>query len=68
MSTVAIDRATQKLASLRRTDIDKGGTMTDAEFETEKQKVLQEIARIPKGKVVETVGKILKNLPNASFQ
>jgi hypothetical protein len=59
ITTLGIDRATEKVRLMKRADIEAGRMMTDAEFETEKIRVISEIARTPRWALLAKSGEFL---------
>lgn len=63
VTTLGMDRATEKVRLMKRTNIEAGRTMTDAEFETEKSRVISEIARTPRSTLLAKSGELIKWIP-----
>jgi hypothetical protein len=59
ITTLGIDRATEKVRLLKRADIEAARMMTDADFEAEKIRVISEIARTPRSALLAKSGEFL---------
>ncbi len=58
--TIGVDRAVNRIKWLKRLDIEKWKTMTDAEFESEKSKMIQEIVKTPRSTILAKSTEFLK--------
>lgn len=63
LNTLGIDRATERVKSMQRTEIEKWRNMTDAEFEAERARVIAEIARTPRSVLIKNAWDFLKWIP-----
>lgn len=67
ITTLGIDRATERVKSMRRQDIEKWRTMTDVEFESERSKMIEELAKTPRSVILSKPAEFLKWMPGKTM-